>query len=97
MGIYDTIVLFRLSELRTVGYRKDKTIVDEQELRRFQQLSIMQQHRDEASKLPPEAAARLVDASYTLCKLNNTIDLLEVLIFSNLLQHAMFKVLPKCC
>lgn len=58
----------RLSELRNVGYKKDKTILDEQELRRFQQMSIMQQHRDAASKLPPEAAARLVDASYTLCK-----------------------------
>ncbi|RZC33876.1 leucine-rich repeat-containing protein, partial [Asbolus verrucosus] len=59
-------IVFRLSELKTVGYRKDKTIVDEQESRRLQQLSIMQQHRDVASKLPPEAAARLVDASYTL-------------------------------
>ncbi|KAI4462901.1 structural maintenance of chromosomes protein 2 [Holotrichia oblita] len=56
----------KLSELRTIGYHKDKTLVDEQELRRLQQLSIMQQHRDEAAKLPPEAAARLVDASYTL-------------------------------
>ncbi|GJQ83990.1 lva [Trypoxylus dichotomus] len=58
----------KLSELKTVGYRKDKTLVDEQELRRLQQFSIMQQHRDEASKLPPEAAARLVDASYTLSR-----------------------------
>ncbi|KAK9730611.1 hypothetical protein QE152_g14361 [Popillia japonica] len=58
----------KLSELRTIGYRKDKTLVDEQELRRLQQLSIMQQHRDEAAKLPPEAAARLVDASYTLSR-----------------------------
>lgn len=57
-----------MSELKTVGYKKDKTIVDEQELRRLQQFSIMQQHRDAASKLPPEAAARLVDASYTLCE-----------------------------
>lgn len=64
--------LYRLTELKTVGYRKDKTIVDEQELRRLQQLSIMQQHRDEAAKLPPEAAARLVDATYTLCKLSPT-------------------------
>ncbi|XP_063904226.1 protein lava lamp-like isoform X2 [Zophobas morio] len=58
----------KLSELKTVGYKKDKTIVDEQELRRLQQFSIMQQHRDAASKLPPEAAARLVDASYTLSR-----------------------------
>lgn len=62
------LVFVRLSELKTIGYGKDKTIVDEQDLRRFQQLSIMQQHRDLAAKLPPEAAARLVDASYTLCK-----------------------------
>ncbi|KRT79688.1 hypothetical protein AMK59_7559 [Oryctes borbonicus] len=61
-------LITKLSELKTVGYRKDKTIVDEQELRRLQQLSIMQQHRDEAAKLPPEAAARLVDASYTLSR-----------------------------
>lgn len=51
-----------------MGYRKDKTLVDEQELRRLQQEAIMQQYQNEAAKLPPEAAARLVDASYTLCK-----------------------------
>uniref|UniRef100_A0A6P7F5F7 Protein lava lamp-like n=1 Tax=Diabrotica virgifera virgifera TaxID=50390 RepID=A0A6P7F5F7_DIAVI len=58
----------KLSELKQVGYRKDKTFVDEQELRRLQQMSIMQQHIKEASKLPPEAAAKLVDASYTLSR-----------------------------
>lgn len=58
----------KLSELRTVGYKKDKTFVDEQEQRRMQQISIMQQHIKEASKLPPEAAAKLVDASYTLSR-----------------------------
>ncbi|KAJ8953810.1 hypothetical protein NQ318_006658 [Aromia moschata] len=58
----------KLSELKRVGYKKDKTFVDEQELRRMQQMSIMQQHIHEASKLPPEAAAKLVDASYTLCR-----------------------------
>jgi len=58
----------KLSELKTVVYRRDKTIVDEQELRRLQQLSILEQHKDEVSKLPPEAAARLVDASYTLSR-----------------------------
>lgn len=58
----------KLSELKTVGYKKDKTFVDEQELRRMQQLSIMQQHINEASKLPAEAAAKLVDASYTLSR-----------------------------
>lgn len=51
-----------------VGYKKDKTFVDEQQLRRLQQMSIMQQHIKEAAKLPPEAAAKLVDATYTLCK-----------------------------
>lgn len=51
-----------------VGYKKDKTFVDEQQLRRLQQMSIMEQHIKEAAKLPPEAAAKLVDATYTLCK-----------------------------
>lgn len=51
-----------------VGYKKDKTFVDEQQIRRLQEISIMQQHIREAAKLPPEAAAKLVDASYTLCK-----------------------------
>lgn len=62
------LLIFRLSELKKVGYKKDKTFVDEQQFRRLQQMSIMQQHMNEASKLPPEAAAKLVDASYTLCK-----------------------------
>lgn len=51
-----------------MGYNKDKTLVDEKEFRRLQELSILQQHKDIAAKLPPEAAARLVDANYTLCK-----------------------------
>lgn len=58
----------KLSELKSVGYRKDKTILDEQDMRRIQQLSILQQHKDDVSKLPAEAAARLVDASYTLSR-----------------------------
>ncbi|CAG9766600.1 unnamed protein product [Ceutorhynchus assimilis] len=58
----------KLFELKNVGYKKDKTFVDEQEARRFQQLAIMQQHINDASKLPPEAAAKLVDASYTLSR-----------------------------
>lgn len=65
---------FRLSELKSVGYRRDKTLLDEQEQRRLQQLSLMQQHRDVAAMLPAEAAARLVqDANYTLCKLHKII------------------------
>lgn len=59
--------LLRLSQLHSIGYR-DKTLQDDQEIRHIQQMSLMQQHRDLASKLPAEAAARLVDASYTLCK-----------------------------
>ncbi|CAH1174226.1 unnamed protein product [Phaedon cochleariae] len=58
----------KLSELRRVGYKKDKTFVDEQELRRFQQMSIMQQHISEVDRLPAEAAAKLVDANYTLSR-----------------------------
>ncbi|KAH0999476.1 hypothetical protein HUJ04_001362 [Dendroctonus ponderosae] len=34
----------------------------------MQQLAIMQEHINEVSKLPPEAAAKLVDASYTLSR-----------------------------
>ncbi|KAF5280498.1 hypothetical protein FQA39_LY18043 [Lamprigera yunnana] len=59
----------KLSELKSVGYKKDKTLLDEQEHRRLMQLTLMQQHRDVASMLPPEAAARLVqEASYTLSR-----------------------------
>lgn len=58
----------KLSELKSVGYRRDKTLLDEQDYRRMQQMSIMNQHIDEASKLPAEAAARLVDANYTLSR-----------------------------
>nr|XP_023025146.1 protein lava lamp-like isoform X2 [Leptinotarsa decemlineata] len=58
----------KLLELKRVGYKKDKTFVDEQQLRRYQQMSIMQQHINEASKLPPEAQAKLVDARYTLSR-----------------------------
>lgn len=65
---YCSFSYFRLSELKIVGYKRDKTFVDEQQLRRLQQMSIMQQHIQEAAKLPPEAAAKLVDASYTLCE-----------------------------
>ncbi|XP_060532431.1 golgin subfamily B member 1 isoform X2 [Cylas formicarius] len=64
----DTHLASKLSELKNIGYKKDKTFVDEQELRQRQQLAIMQQHINEASKLPPEAAAKLVDATYTLSR-----------------------------
>ncbi|KAK4887323.1 hypothetical protein RN001_003594 [Aquatica leii] len=59
----------KLSELKSVGYQKDKTRVDERDQRRLLQMSLMQQHREIASMLPPEAAARLVqEASYTLSR-----------------------------
>ncbi|XP_050303991.1 golgin subfamily B member 1-like [Anthonomus grandis grandis] len=58
----------KLSELKKVGYKKDKTFVDEQEARRLQQLAVMHEHISEVAKLPPEAAAKLVDASYTLSR-----------------------------
>lgn len=65
------LIVCRLSELKSVGYGKDKTLLDEQDRRRQQQLVLMQQHRDIASLLPPEAAAQLMhDANYTLCKYN---------------------------
>lgn len=64
----NTHLASKLSELRNIGYKKDKTFVDEQSIRRLQQLAIMEQHINEASKLPPEAAAKLVDASYTLSR-----------------------------
>lgn len=79
--LIDTLNVYRLSELKSIGYGKDKTLLDEQERRRQQQLVLMQHHRDIASLLPPEAAAQLVhDANYTLCK-SNTI-LLKNILFS---------------
>ncbi|KAF7266452.1 hypothetical protein GWI33_020219 [Rhynchophorus ferrugineus] len=58
----------KLSQLKNISYKKDKTFVDDQAVRRLQQIAIMEQHINEASKLPPEAAAKLVDASYTLSR-----------------------------
>lgn len=75
-----------------VGYKKDKTIVDEQELRRLQHLSFIEHHREDAARLPAEAAARLVDASYTLCKLLIIKKTIRNKLF---LQLVMFKVLQK--
>ncbi|XP_065161792.1 LOW QUALITY PROTEIN: protein lava lamp [Atheta coriaria] len=58
----------KLTELKVVGYKKDKTLVDEQELRRLQQMAFLQQHKDDVSRLPAEAQARLRDANYTLSR-----------------------------
>ncbi|XP_018327353.1 protein lava lamp [Agrilus planipennis] len=59
----------KLLELKSIGYRKDKTILDEQEQRRLQELTILQQYQDVGAMLPPEAAAKLMhDATYTLSR-----------------------------
>lgn len=79
--------------------------MDEQEHRQLQQLSLMQQHRDVASMLPPEAAARLVqEAGYTLCMcliifsiLKDSVIRLPFRLFLTdiYFQHVMYKVLQK--
>lgn len=56
----------RLWQLRTVNQGRDVRLRDERELRHTQQMSLLS-HGDVLSTLPPEAAARLVNANYTLC------------------------------
>ncbi|XP_025263072.1 protein lava lamp-like, partial [Camponotus floridanus] len=56
----------KLSQLHSVSHTKDVRLKDERELRHTQQMSLLA-HRDVLSTLPPEAAARLVNANYTLC------------------------------
>ncbi|XP_076397383.1 uncharacterized protein LOC100882521 isoform X1 [Megachile rotundata] len=58
---------FRLSQLHTVNHAKDVRLRDERELRHIQQMSLLA-HKDVLSTLPPEAAARLVNANYTLSR-----------------------------
>ncbi|XP_043791932.1 golgin subfamily B member 1-like isoform X3 [Apis laboriosa] len=58
---------FRLSQLQTVSHSKDVRLRDERELRHTQQMSLLA-HKDVLSTLPPEAAARLVNANYTLSR-----------------------------
>ena len=49
-----------------MSHSKDVRLRDERELRHTQQMSLLA-HKDVLSTLPPEAAARLVNANYTLC------------------------------
>ncbi|CAD1476221.1 unnamed protein product, partial [Heterotrigona itama] len=55
----------KLSQLQTVSHAKDVRLRDERELRHTQQMSLLA-HKDVLSTLPPEAAARLINANYTL-------------------------------
>ncbi|XP_043674696.1 golgin subfamily B member 1-like isoform X1 [Vespula pensylvanica] len=57
----------KLSQLHTVGHTKDVRLRDERELRHTQQMSLLA-HKDVLSTLPPEAAAKLVNANYTLSR-----------------------------
>ncbi|XP_015433470.1 PREDICTED: golgin subfamily A member 4-like [Dufourea novaeangliae] len=57
----------KLSQLHTVSHSKDVRLRDERELRHTQQMSLLA-HKDVLSTLPPEAAARLVNANYTLSR-----------------------------
>ncbi|XP_078052443.1 uncharacterized protein LOC144478443 isoform X1 [Augochlora pura] len=62
----ETLAL-KLSQLHTVSHAKDVRLRDERELRHTQQMSLLA-HKDVLSTLPPEAAARLVNANYTLSR-----------------------------
>lgn len=57
----------KLSQLHTVGHSKDVRLRDDRELRHTQQMSLLA-HKDVLSTLPPEAAARLINANYTLSR-----------------------------
>ncbi|XP_011868344.1 PREDICTED: protein lava lamp isoform X2 [Vollenhovia emeryi] len=57
----------KLSQLHSVSHAKDVRLKDERELRHNQQMSLLA-HRDVLNTLPPEAAARLVNANYTLSR-----------------------------
>ncbi|XP_015600609.1 protein lava lamp isoform X2 [Cephus cinctus] len=57
----------KLSQLHNVGLTRDVRLRDERELRHTQQMSLLA-HKDVLSTLPPEAAARLVNANYTLSR-----------------------------
>ncbi|XP_012529294.1 golgin subfamily B member 1 isoform X2 [Monomorium pharaonis] len=62
----ETLAL-KLSQLHSVSHTKDVRLKDERELRHTQQMSLLA-HRDVLNTLPPEAAARLVNANYTLSR-----------------------------
>ncbi|XP_015118089.1 protein lava lamp [Diachasma alloeum] len=57
----------KLSQLHTVGHRRDIRLMDDRELRNTQQMSLLA-HKDALSTLPPDAAARLINANYTLSR-----------------------------
>ncbi|KYM81692.1 Protein lava lamp [Atta colombica] len=57
----------KLSQLHSVSHTKDVRLKDERELRHTQQMSLLA-HRDVLNTLPPEAAARFVNANYTLSR-----------------------------
>ncbi|XP_031783521.1 golgin subfamily B member 1 isoform X9 [Nasonia vitripennis] len=57
----------KLSQLRGVDQARDVRLRDDRELRHSQQMSLLV-HGDVLSKLPPEAAARLVNANHTLSR-----------------------------
>ncbi|XP_051172975.1 uncharacterized protein LOC127289217 isoform X3 [Leptopilina boulardi] len=57
----------KLSQLHTVGHSKDVRLRDDRELRHTQQMSLLA-HKDVLSTLPPEAAAKLINANYTISK-----------------------------
>ncbi|KAK0089914.1 hypothetical protein PV325_004666 [Microctonus aethiopoides] len=61
------ILAQKLSQLHNVGHRKDVRLLDERELRNTQQMSLIA-HKDALSTLPPDAAARLINANYTLSR-----------------------------
>uniref|UniRef100_A0ABD2WLA6 Protein lava lamp n=1 Tax=Trichogramma kaykai TaxID=54128 RepID=A0ABD2WLA6_9HYME len=58
----------KLSELKTVRHNRDKTLKDDQEFRHAQQMSLLSHHEDLLKTLPPEAAARIVNANHTLSR-----------------------------
>ncbi|XP_023289922.1 golgin subfamily B member 1 isoform X2 [Orussus abietinus] len=57
----------KLSQLKNVGHTKDVRLRDDRELRHVQQMSLLAR-KEALSNLPPEAAARLVNANYTLSR-----------------------------
>lgn len=67
IGENKEILAQKLSQLQTVSHSKDVRLRDERELRHTQQMSLLA-HKDVLSTLPPEAAARLVNANYTLSR-----------------------------
>ncbi|XP_014208858.1 protein lava lamp isoform X2 [Copidosoma floridanum] len=57
----------KLSQLKSIDHGRDVRLKDDREQRHSQQMMLMA-HKDVLSKLPPEAAARLVNANYTLSR-----------------------------